>query len=247
MFRAIFICRAGRVADLPAATARRFRSSTVRALQLLLVLAAGVVHAQMPVFEAAFGCEYQGTSGDGSLLWEISVTNLSETADENFAIDQIDLPVALYEGSYPTAGWRSGWDLLAYENQAPNPADNYTEVYASTPGEYVVPSDHFDAFFGGHIINISFKTPTNWNRLGWGAIRVHPVGGEGVPIYGWVPVMATTNGTEVQWLWDHGWTNDFDAADQLDADLDGHANWQEYIADADQHRFPNLNEMRIHC
>jgi len=35
------------------------------------------------------------------------------------------------------------------------------------------------------------------------------------------------------WLADHGWTNDFDAAAQLDFEPDGFATWQEYVADTD--------------
>ena len=46
-----------------------------------------------------------------------------------------------------------------------------------------------------------------------------------------IPVSATANGTSVSWLIEYGYTNDFDAADLDDPDLDGFVNWQEYQSD----------------
>jgi hypothetical protein len=42
-----------------------------------------------------------------------------------------------------------------------------------------------------------------------------------------------TRGTPEWWLAQHGWTNDFNAAETTDADCDGLLNWQEYCAGTD--------------
>jgi len=44
------------------------------------------------------------------------------------------------------------------------------------------------------------------------------------------PVAVTSRGTPVPWLVSYGWTNDFEAVDAGDADGDGMATWQEYVA-----------------
>jgi hypothetical protein len=43
----------------------------------------------------------------------------------------------------------------------------------------------------------------------------------------------TARGTPERWLAAHGWTNDFEQADDLDADADGVPTWQEAVANTD--------------
>lgn len=191
-----------------------------------MALMAATASAQLQV---GFGTEYLGERPDGTHSWQTTITNLSDVISSDYSILELDIQGALRDGNAMSTD--KNWDLFSYENQALNPADNYFTINTSDWTEYLYPDPLAQENYS--IMKINYTTPADYNRLSSGTITAYARSAGQIDVEGLVVtrMTETTKGTPVEWLEQVGYTNNFNAADLLDPDADGFANWQEYQAD----------------
>ncbi|MDF7822488.1 hypothetical protein P4B35_00575 [Pontiellaceae bacterium B12227] len=190
------------------------------------LLAVGSASAAL---EVEFGTEYLGDNPDGTHNWVTTVTNLSQHISFDYNIDEVCIYTRTADNNIGTS---RGWDLWGNENAHFNSGDNNFIVGTYDPLKYILPQLAYGPPFKKYMM-IEYTTPTNWNRLGWGTITVDSFGAGQLDMEGWLPVPPGTNFAPAAWLTTHGFGIRYPDDDLLDADFDGHANWQEYIADTD--------------